>query len=69
MPEHRHVFNEDYHLFWTTIGWHPEEDCIKGGNGPYEPQCCGADDGPLKIYNAKTKDCCTNGSVAPQGQC
>jgi len=69
MPAHRHVFSDDYHLFWSTTGWSPEEKCLHGGNGPYEPQCCGADDGPLHIFNAKTKECCANGSVAPQGQC
>jgi len=69
MPAHRHVFNEDYHLFWSTTGWSPEENCLRGGNGPYEPQCCGADDGPLKIFNAKTKECCADGSVVAQGQC
>ena len=49
MPAHRHVFSDDYHLFWSTTGWSPEEKCLRGGNGPYEPQCCGADDGPLWV--------------------
>jgi len=69
MPAKRDAFTTDYHMFWTTTGWNPEEQCLRGGSGPYEPECCGRDDGPLHIYNAKTKECCADGSVAPQGQC
>lgn len=47
MPAHRHVFNDDYHLFWSTTGWSPEENCLRGPGGPYEPECCGPNDGPL----------------------
>ena len=47
MPAHRDVFNDDYHLFWSKIDWNAEEDCLRGGGGPYEPECCGADDGPM----------------------
>jgi len=69
MPAKRDSFTTDYHMFWSTTGWNPEEQCLRGGSGPYEPECCGRDDGPLHIYNAKTKECCADGTVAPQGQC
>lgn len=69
MPSKRDAFTTDYHMFWSTTGWNPEEQCLRGGSGPYEPECCGREDGPLHIYNAKTKECCTDGTVAPQGQC
>jgi len=69
MPAHRDVFNEDYHLFWSTIGWNAEEDCYRGGGGPYEPECCGAPDGPMRLFNDATKDCCSDHSIKPEGTC
>ena len=47
MPAKRDSFTTDYHMFWSTTGWNPEEQCLRGGSGPYEPECCGRDDGPL----------------------
>ena len=47
MPDKIGVFSNDYHLFWTKTGWNPEEQCLRGGLGPYEPECCGTPDGPL----------------------
>jgi len=64
-----HVFNTDYHLFWTTMpnGWDPEDNCPRSGSGPYDPQCCGNPDGPYVLYNAASKSCCA-GDVK-KGQC
>jgi len=67
-PKVKHVFNEDYHLFWSTIGWEPKdpENC-KRGHGINDPQCCGTPLTPYQIYNAhpmapNPKQCC-NGEV------
>lgn len=69
MPAHRHVFSDDYHLFWSTTGWNAEENCLRGGQGPYEPECCGAPDGPMRLFNGATKDCCADHSIKPEGTC
>ena len=45
-------------MFWSTTGWNPEENCPSGSGGPYDPQCCGKDDGPFALYNAASKQCC-----------
>ena len=37
------VFTEDYHLFWTQTGWNPEGQCLRGGPGDSDPQCCGGE--------------------------
>jgi len=52
------VFNADYHLFWTTTGFNPDDSCMTGGNGAYDPQCCGLPDGPMSLFNANRKQCC-----------
>ena len=36
------VFNEDYHLFWSKVGWEPENSCSRGSGGSADPQCCGS---------------------------
>jgi len=71
MPAHRDEFNTDYHLFWSTVDWNAEENCLRGGHGPYEPACCGAPDGPMQLFNDATKDCCPNHgySIRPEGTC
>jgi hypothetical protein len=65
------VFNADYHIFWSTLanGWEPKDNCPRGGGGPYDPQCCGGYDKPFLLYNAETKDCCDDGSIAKKDQC
>ena len=38
----RQVYTNDYHAFWSELGWDPEGQCQKGGNGKGgNPQCCG----------------------------
>lgn len=69
MPAHRDVFNDDYHLFWSTIGWNADDDCYRGGGGPYDPECCGAPDGPMRLFNDATKDCCPDYSIKPEDTC
>jgi len=64
-----HVYNEDYHRFYTTTGFDANTDCPKGPPGVVDPQCCGSDDGAYFVYNAVNKDCCADGTVKPQGQC
>lgn len=55
-----HVFNIDYHMFWSTLpnGWEPEDNCPRSGPGPYEPKCCGKPGNPFVLYNAAQKQCC-----------
>jgi len=64
-----HVYNSDYHRFYTTTGFDAETDCPKGSGGLVDPQCCGTDDGAYFVYNAVSKDCCADGTIKPQGQC
>ena len=48
------VFNYDYHLFWTTTNWYPEDNCPQPpGSVPVAPQCCYSPTGPAVIYNRK----------------
>lgn len=56
------VFNPDYHLFYSTTGWNPEESCEKG-SGSSRPECCGPDDGPKYIFNSLKKQCCADHSI------
>ena len=55
-----HVFNTDYHLFWSTLpgGWEPRDSCPRGGGGPYDPQCCGTPTTAGVLFNAASKKCC-----------
>jgi len=66
-----HVFNKDFHLFWSTLpgGWEPKANCPRGGGGPYDPQCCGGLETAAVLYNAANHDCCPDGSTAAQGEC
>ena len=65
-----HVFDKDFHLFWSTRpnGWEPKDNCPRGGSGPYDPQCCGRPDGPFALYNAANHVCCA-GDVKKGSQC
>jgi hypothetical protein len=55
-----HVFNADYHLFWSTIpgGWEAKDNCPRGGGGPYIPKCCGTPTTAAVLFNAANKKCC-----------
>ena len=68
-----HVFNADYHLFWSTLpgGWEPQDTCPRGGGGPYTPKCCGVPTGPYVLFNAVNHQCCADGSIVKNttGQC
>merc|ERR1712113_509984 len=66
----KQVYTNDYHSFWSELGWDPEGQCQKGGNGKGgNPQCCGGGTTAYTLYNADKKDCCNDGSVAPAGTC
>jgi len=61
-----HVFNRDYHIFWSQLpnGWEPRDNCPSGGGGPSSPQCCVSPAGPATIYNAMSHGCnAADGSV------
>jgi len=65
------VFVTDYHLFWTTTAWDPEDNCIRG-SGSADMQCCQAhaQDTALILYNADNKVCCQDGTIGNLGdQC
>jgi len=64
-------FTNDYHLFWSTTSWEPEQDCVPG-SGPADMQCCQAasEDTAFVLYNANNKVCCANGAIGNLGdQC
>jgi hypothetical protein len=63
-----HVYNDDFHRFYSTTGFDADTDCLKGSGGIVIPECCGADDGPQFIYNAHNKQCCPDGSIKPSSQ-
>jgi hypothetical protein len=67
-----HVFDNKYHMFWSTSNgypmWDPKNnpaDCPTGGGGAYLPQCCQnkAKTTPFLLYNAEAKKCCNDGKV------
>jgi len=65
------AFVADYHLFWTTTGWEPKEDCLRG-SGSADMKCCQAqaDDTAFILYNADNKVCCRDGTIGNLGdQC
>lgn len=68
--EKAHVFNQDYHLFWSTRpnGWEPKDNCPRGGSGPYIPECCGKPTGAYALFNAANHVCCA-GEVQKGSQC
>ena len=50
------VYTDDFHAFWAPNGWDPEGQCMKGGNGQNDPQCCGGNNAPyVSDYLKKTK--------------
>lgn len=63
------VWNNDYHLFWTTTGFDTETSCVPNSGGATDPRCCSTPTSAASIFNALTKECCANGSVKPLGQC
>lgn len=62
------VFDNNYHLFWSTNGWKPETDC-KRTPGTSQPECCQVNDGPFKIFNTLKQECCQDGSIKRIGFC
>jgi hypothetical protein len=68
-----HVFDSQYHMFWSTNNggtmWDPKSDpaghCPRGGGAQYIPECCQPKngDGPAVLYNSATKACCNDGRV------
>jgi len=74
-PAAKDVFQNKYHMFWSTSSgypmWDPKSDnslCPSGGGGAYEPECCGGETGPFFLYNAVSKKCCPDGTVKFQNQ-
>jgi len=66
----KHVFNMDYHMFWSSTGWDPKENCPQGGGGIYVPECCGGSGKPFYLYNSANHVCCANGKPAKsESQC
>ena len=45
------VYTDDFHAFWAPNGWDPEGQCMKGGNGQNDPQCCGGNNAPYVSYD------------------
>jgi len=68
-----HVFDDKYHMFWSTSKgypmWDPKSDpsahCPRGGGGQYEPECCAPKDGTgyFVLFNTVSKKCCNDGRV------
>jgi len=58
-----HVFNKEKHMFWSTYGWEPKDECPRVGGGPYQPKCCGTATGASLLYNSVNHKCCADGSV------
>jgi len=56
-------YNEDYNLFYSQIGWDPEDQCITNPGPGSDPKCCGAADSVYVLYNANNKKCCSDGTV------
>ena len=61
------AFNEDWHLFWSTLpgGFEPKDDCQSGGHGSTShPECCRNPSGTSSIYNPNMSQCC-DGHIIP----
>ncbi|CAG5110121.1 Oidioi.mRNA.OKI2018_I69.chr2.g4555.t2.cds [Oikopleura dioica] len=60
-------YNQDYHMFYSMIGWNPEEQCVIPGPSStpqVNQQCCGPAVGPKSIFNTATgKKCCADGTI------
>merc|ERR1712157_176179 len=54
------VYNEDYHAFYSSIGFDHEDEsfCSAGGNTPVEHQCCGGIDAPWYWISVNNNKCC-----------
>jgi len=60
------VYNEDYHMFWGTAGFDAKNGgCVSNPGPRADPQCCNNPSGPYTLYNANTKQCCSNYDVKP----
>jgi len=46
IPAVRDVFDQKYHLFWGDWDQTNPDNCVRSP-GISEPECCGADDGPM----------------------
>lgn len=62
--ETKDSYSDEYHMFWSTSGWDPEDPsmCYPQGTPPYIPKCCGVPGSPFVLFNAANKKCC-NGEV------
>jgi len=56
----KEVYNEDYHAFYSSIGFDHEDDsfCPPGGNTPVEHECCGGIDAPWYWIGLNKNKCC-----------
>ena len=68
--EAKEVWDQDYHMFWSTSGWDFQMECVAtGSGGSVESQCCETDTTAAILFNSHTKECCANGAVKPIGEC
>jgi hypothetical protein len=60
-----HVYDKEKHMFYSTKGWEPKDECPRVSNGgPYNPQCCGTPTTAAVLYNAASgHKCCSDGTV------
>ena len=65
-------WNQDYHVFWSSVGWDPENQCspVRNGETTVHRSCCGPEStGPFQLYNEQTHQCCTDFSIESIGSC
>jgi len=68
IPAARDVFDDKYHMFWGNWDYTDADNCVRTP-GISEPECCGADDGPMVLFNSLNKECCLDKTVKPIGMC
>lgn len=61
------IYNKDYNVFYTTVGW--TQDQCTTPPGDRDPECCGTKTMPSILYNANRFECCSGNDVKPLGQC
>jgi hypothetical protein len=64
--DNMNVYNEDFHAFYSTIGFDNRDDqfCSSNGGDPVTHSCCGGSGNPYWWMNENTHTCTANKPVA-----
>jgi len=55
------VYKTKFHQFFGKWDHNDRKNCPRGPGGPHQRKCCGGNDQPYVLFNAKKQNCCRDG--------